>query len=148
MKSSWLKRNFLTGPIITSTCLQLTNKRVQDATVALLDFIYQHLEGSKNHARPAFCGLLIVLEHRAASPFGTEACWALDTKIIGWILHFLTDRSLTSTSMAVSSLLSYTSCILMTAAVRLKTIALSSRMIRFYWARWRRMTCPMSRVID
>lgn len=99
----------MTGPIITST-----NKRVQDATVALLDFIYQHLEGSKNHARPAFCGLLIVLEHRAASPFGTEACWALDTKIIGWILHFLTDRSLTSTSMAVSSLLSYTSCILMT----------------------------------
>ena len=72
-----------------------THRGVQDATITLLNLIYKHLEGSKNHVSLLFVDF--------SSAFNTIQphllveklieYFYLDCNIVGWILDFVTDRS-------------------------------------------------------
>ncbi len=71
------------------------NRGVQDATATLLNLVYKHLEGSKNHARLLFVDFLSafntiqphVLANKLVDFFGLDAC------LVGWIFDFLTNRT-------------------------------------------------------
>ena len=68
---------------------------VQDATATLLNLLFKHLEGSKNHARLLFIDFSSafntiqphVLVEKLTNSFD------LDPGLVGWILDFLTNRS-------------------------------------------------------
>lgn len=68
---------------------------VQDATATLLNLLFKHLEGSKNHARLLFIDFSSafntiqphVLEEKLTNAFGLDPC------LVGWIFDFLTNRS-------------------------------------------------------
>ena len=71
------------------------NRGVQDATVTLLNLLFKHLEGSKNHARLLFIDFSSafntiqphVLVEKLINNFGLDLC------LVGWILDFLTNRT-------------------------------------------------------
>ena len=68
---------------------------VQDATATLLNLLFKHLVGSKNHARLLFIDFSStfnaiqphVLVEKLTKSFSLDPC------LVGWILDFLTNRS-------------------------------------------------------
>ena len=122
------------------------NRGVQDATVTLLNLLFKHLEGSKNHARLLFIDFSSafntiqphVLVEKLINNFGLDLC------LVGWILDFLTNRtqcvrvngrlssllpSSTGSHRAVFFLLFYIFYILMTVGVNMRTDLLSSTLM-------------------
>ncbi len=71
-----------------------TGRGVQDATVTLLNLLYKHPEGSKNHARLLFIDFAsafnIIQPHVLVEKLES---FNLDPCLVGWIFDFLTNRS-------------------------------------------------------
>ena len=82
------------------------NRGVQDATVTLLNLLFKHLEGSKNHARLLFIDFSSafntiqphVLVEKLINNFGLDLC------LVGWILDFSTNKTLGCTKVPRSNL--------------------------------------------
>ncbi len=71
------------------------NRRVQDATVTVLNLILNHLEGNRNHARLLFVDLSsafnTIQPHLLVEKLLYQ--FKLEANLVGWILDFLTNRS-------------------------------------------------------